>query len=373
MKKWSVLFLILSGCLINPMGINGQNSNFQIEGTINVDSGKIYLHFSPDYLPDKTSKITSEIKNSRFTLSGVIQESQGVFITLDNNYISSDFVIDPGVQRISINIDSPREVPVVENRTMLEEYPDYVAFYKEINAKKELFYQKIDSLHKFYNNDLPESISLMLTEEQKALYSASDSTLLKYAETNPNSKIAFWNLIRLINWGYEPIFDSIYGAFSETLKNEYAGKILYSKLQNRRQLSIGQTFPIFNCQNANNEDLSSHIFLKNKFTLVDFWFSRCGPCLVQFSRMKDLYQQYSDRGFEIVGISVDQIKDEKEWKDVIVKEKLVWKQYWDKNGTESQRFSINVYPTNFLIDSTGKIIDKNISMEALSEFLNSSL
>ncbi|MCD8041552.1 MAG: DUF4369 domain-containing protein [Tannerellaceae bacterium] len=199
MKKWSILFLILFGCMINPIGINAQNIDFKIDGTINVDSGKIYLHFYSDYLPDKTSKITAEIKNRRFTLSGVIPESQGVFISVDNNYVSADFVIDPGVQNISINIDAPREVPVGENRTMLEEYPDYIAFYKEINAKKELFYQKIDSLHKFYNNNLPESISLMLSEEQKALYSASDSTLLKYAETNPNSKIAFWNLIRLIN------------------------------------------------------------------------------------------------------------------------------------------------------------------------------
>ncbi|MCD8041551.1 MAG: TlpA family protein disulfide reductase [Tannerellaceae bacterium] len=132
-------------------------------------------------------------------------------------------------------------------------------------------------------------------------------------------------------------------------------------------------FPLFNCQNTNNENLSSHIFQKNKFILVDFWFSRCGPCLVQFSRMRDLYQQYSDKGFEIVGISVDQIKDEKNWEEVIAGEKLVWKQYWDKNGTESKRFSINVFPTTFLIDSTGKIIDKNISMEALGELLNSSL
>ncbi|MCD7930757.1 MAG: DUF4369 domain-containing protein [Tannerellaceae bacterium] len=163
MKKWSILFLILFGCLINPIGINAQNTDFKIDSTINVDSGKICLHFYSDYLPDKTSKITAEIKNRRFTLSGVIPESQGVFISVDNNYVSADFVIDPGVQSISINIDAPREVPVGENRTMLEEYPDYIAFYKEINAKKELFYQKIDSLHKFYNNNLPESISLMLS------------------------------------------------------------------------------------------------------------------------------------------------------------------------------------------------------------------
>lgn len=371
MKKCNILFFLLFGCIINSFGQNEQPINFEIEGTINVDSGEIHLNFYSDYIPNETKKIVAEIRNKKFSFSGYIQESQGVFIALDDRYLSSDFVIDKGVQTISINIDSGREVPMIKNKTMLEEYPEYIAFHKEINAKRDLFAQKMDSLYKHYKNDLPTSIMLSLKEEQKAMYIASDSTLLKYAESNPNSKIAFWSLVRLFNWGYEPIFDSVYNAFSGTLKNGYAGKVLNDKLQNSRQLSVGQLFPIFNCQNRNEEDLSSHIFLENKFTLVDFWFSSCVPCRAQFSSLRDLYKEYSGSGFEIVGISVDRTKDKKEWEDVIVKEKLIWKQYWDKDGTESQRFSIKAFPTNFLIDNTGKIIEKNISMEALGEFLSS--
>jgi len=371
MKQYTTLFLILFCCLINSFEIKGQNSNFKIEGTINVDSGKIYLNFNSDYIPSETNKIVAEIKDKRFSFSGYIPESQGVFIALENSYMSSNFVIDKGVQTIFIDIDSVRKVPVVKNKTMLEEYPSYITFYKEINAKNDLFNQKRDSLYKLHNYDLPNSIRLILDEEQKAIYNANDSALLKYTERNPNSKIAFWNLVSLMSWGYEPIFDSIYNNFSDELKRSYAGKILGVKIQNSKQLSVGHMFPSFDCQNTYEENFSSQIFYKNKFTLVDFWFSKCGPCLVQFSRMRDLYKQYSESGFEIIGISVDQIRDKKEWEDVIVKEKLVWKQYWDKDGKESQKFSINAFPTNFLIDSTGKIIDKNISMEALSEFLSS--
>jgi peroxiredoxin len=371
MKKYTTLFLILYCCLINSFEITGQNSNFKIEGTINVDSGKIYLNFNSDYIPNETNEIVAEIKNKRFSFSGYIPESQGVFIALENSYMSSNFVIDKGEQAIFIDIDSVRKVPEVKNKTMLEEYPSYITFYKEINAKKDLFNQKRDSLYKLHNYDLPGSIRLILDEEQKAIYNASDSALLKYTEVNPNSKIAFWNLVSLMSWGYEPIFDSIYNNFSDELKRGYAGKILGENIQNSKQLSVGHMFPSFDCQNRNEENFSSLIFYKNKFTLVDFWFSKCGPCLVQFSRMRDLYEQYSNSGFEIIGISVDQIRDKQEWEDVIVKEKLVWKQYWDKDGKESQRFSINAFPTNFLIDSTGKIKDKNISMEALSEFFSS--
>lgn len=371
MKKISVLYLILFWCLINSCEKNRENSNFKIDGIINVESGKIYLNFYPDFIPNETSEMTAEIKNGRFSFSGYIPESQGVFVTLDSNYISSDFIIDKGVQTIVIDTDSIRKVPVVKNKTMMKEYPNYIAFYKEVNTRKDLFDQKIDSLYKIYNYDLPDSIRFILDKEQKAIHNASDSTLLKYTEKNPSSKIAFWVLTRLMNWGYEPIFDSIYNNFSEVLRKGYAGEILGEKIQNGRQLSVGQMFPSFNCKNANEEKFSSRLFHENRFTLVDFWYSRCAPCLAQFSSMRDLYKQYSGSGFEIIGISIDQIRDKKQWEDIIVKEKLVWKQYWDRDGTESRRFSINAFPTNLLIDSTGKIIDKNISMEALSELLSS--
>lgn len=371
MNKITSLFLVLFCCITNPFEMYGQNSNFKIDGTVNVDSGKIDLHFYSDCIPSGIKKISAEIKDKRFSISGYIPESQGVFITIDDVYLSSNFILDEGLQTISIDLQ--QEMPIVKNKTMLEEYPNYIDFYKEIVAKSESFVLKRNSLYQLHDGDLPDSISLMLSEEQKAIYYASDSTLLKYAERNPDSKIAFWKLVNLMNWGFEPRFESIYNAFTETLRDGYAGKVLKGKIQKGKQLSVGQLFPLFNCQNASNENLSFDVFFKNKFVLVDFWYSGCGPCRAQFSSLRNLYQQYNDSGFEIVGISVDQVKYKKEWEDIIVKDKLVWKQYWDKNGTESDRFSINAFPTNFLIDSKGKIINKNISMEALDEFLKSSL
>lgn len=371
MKKWSLLFFILFGGLIYSFAKNGQPANFKIDGVVNQDSGTVYLNFYSDYLPDSTKELTAKIKDKKFSISGFIPESQGVFIVIDNNYMSSDFVIDKGSQTISINVDSVREMPVVQNNTMLEEYPGYVDFRKDVTAKRALIDQKIDYYQKLYNNDLPDSIRLIISKEQAEFYSVSDSTLLRYTEKNPNSKIAFWNFVHLMSWGYEPIFESIYNAFSETLKNGYAGGVLRANLKNSKQLSVGQVFPSFKCEDANNKSLSPDIFFKNKFTLVDFWYSRCAPCRRQFGSLRDLYKQYSGSGFEIVGISIDRIEDKKEWEDVILKEKLAWKQYWDQNGVESQRLSVKAFPTNFLVDNTGKIIYKNISMQELGELLKS--
>lgn len=376
-KKWNTLFIILFGYLITSCGQKEQQSNFEIDGTINIDSGKVCLYFYSDYIPNEEKVIFAKVKDKKFSISGYIPESQGVFIVLENDsdaiYMSSEFIIDEGLQTISIDTNLSREVPMVKNKTMLEEYPNYLVFFEEIKTKYDLFYQKMDSLNKLYSYDLPYSVSLMADQERKALESASDSTLLRYTEKNPNSKFAFWRLIRLMSWSYEPIFDSIYNTFSENLKNGYAGKVLKDKLQSSKQLAIGKIFPDFNCQNTNGENFSVEIFLKNKFTLVDFWYTNCGPCRKQFGQLRDLYKQYGGRGFEIVAISVDQMKNKEKWENLIVDENLVWKQYWDKNGAESHKFSIYVFPTNFLVDSTGKIIDKNISMDELDVLLSSQI
>ncbi|MFT4072948.1 MAG: TlpA disulfide reductase family protein [Dysgonamonadaceae bacterium] len=371
MKKWSVLLFITFLATTNSFAKNQKLPNFKIDGTINADSGKVSLFFF-DYLPDKTKNLEAQVKNNKFSFSGYIPESQGVYITFNGKwiYMSKEFIIDKGEQIVSINMDSLGTIPNVKNKTMQEEYPKWTAFNKDMDAKYKLFNQRYDSLQKVYNRHLPEAVSLICDKEIKALYKESDSTLLQYTKKNPNSKIAFWRLIHLMDFGYEPIFDSIYNTFSNTLKDGYAGKTLYQKLKDSKQLSAGQQFPDVNCIDMNHEKFSPTIFLKNKLTLVDFWYSNCSPCRRQFPNMRELYKQYGDKGFEIVGISVDKTEYKKEWENLIINDKLIWKQYLDRDGVEVNKLSIYAFPTNFLIDNTGKIIFKNISMAELKEFLN---
>lgn len=151
MKRYSILFLTLFLVVINSFGENLQQSNFKIDGTVNADSGTIYLKFYSDYMPNGTKELVAEVQNQKFSIAGYIPESQAVVIALDNRYVSSDFIIEKGLQSVSLNIDSIREVPLVHNKTMLEEYRNYEAFRKDIKVRNELFNQKRDSLQKIYH------------------------------------------------------------------------------------------------------------------------------------------------------------------------------------------------------------------------------
>ncbi|HPT43303.1 MAG TPA: TlpA disulfide reductase family protein [Paludibacteraceae bacterium] len=370
MKKLCVLFLLTFLIIPNSFGKNYKQFYFKIDGTINADTGTVYLNFYSEYIPNKTKELTARVKNNKFTISGYIPEPQAVNILLDDRYMSSDFIIEKGLQTISINTDSTRKVPVVLNKTMINEYPKYEAYFEKMQGMWSRFYQKEDSFNMLHNRQLPKAIKLNLDKEYSILCDLDNKTLLQYSQ---KSHIAFWRLIRTMNWGYEPIFDSIYNSFSSELKNGYAGRVLKIKLDNGRLLSVGKQYPLLQCVNRNNEKFSPTIFLKNKLTLLDFWYSGCGPCRAQFNSLKNLYTQFGNKGFEIVGISVDRETDKKKWEDIIINEKLSWQHYWDMNGKEANRLSIRAFPTNFLIDNTGKIIAKNISVEELEVLLSKSL
>jgi len=373
MKKWCVVFIMSFLAIGISFGQNDQQFNFKIDGTINADTGIVIIQSYSDYTSNNISDLVGKVINGKFSISGYLTEPQSVFILFGDDYISSDFIIEKGLQTISINTDSIKKVPVVSNSTMVNEYSGYTAFFKQHSIKSNICSQKYDSLYKLNNYQLPEAIKFSQSKELAILYKEHDKLLLTYSEKNPNSEIAFWTLIRLMGWGYEPIFDSIYNSFSDQLKNGYAGRALNNKLEESKQLSIGKQFPSMECINRNNEKFSSTVFTNKKLILVDFWYSRCGPCRAQFSSLKNLYNQFSTKGFEIVGISKDKATDKKLWEETIVKDQLIWQQYWDINGKDTHRLSITAFPTNFLVDHTGKIIAKNISLGELEEVLSKSL
>jgi alkyl hydroperoxide reductase subunit AhpC len=85
--------------------------------------------------------------------------------------------------------------------------------------------------------------------------------------------------------------------------------------------------------------------------------------------LKETYEKYKDKGFEIIGISTDRIRYKEKWEEAIQKYALLWPQYWDQDGEASSKLSINKFPTNFLLDSRGHIIRKDLRPVELDQFL----
>jgi thiol-disulfide isomerase/thioredoxin len=110
--------------------------------------------------------------------------------------------------------------------------------------------------------------------------------------------------------------------------------------------------------------------LKGKVILLDFWASWCGPCRSSNRQLVKLYSRYKDKGFEILGVSLDENK--KDWIKAISKDKIKWLQINDAGGWDAKTaidWNISQIPTSFLVGRDGKIIAMDLEKAELEKAL----
>jgi len=97
--------------------------------------------------------------------------------------------------------------------------------------------------------------------------------------------------------------------------------------------------------------------MKGKVFLLDFWASWCVPCRFSNKQLVKLYDRYKDKGFEILGVSLDDNRGA--WKKAVSKDKITWRQINDNGGWDAisaAKWNINAIPASFLIDKDGNVI-----------------
>jgi thiol-disulfide isomerase/thioredoxin len=97
--------------------------------------------------------------------------------------------------------------------------------------------------------------------------------------------------------------------------------------------------------------------LRGKVVLLDFWATRCPPCVEELPNVLATYKKFHDKGFEIIGISSD---ENAEILLRFVKARgITWPQYLDSYTQISQYWKINGLPSMWLINKKGLVANKN--------------
>lgn len=99
---------------------------------------------------------------------------------------------------------------------------------------------------------------------------------------------------------------------------------------------------------------------KADYTLIDFWASWCAPCRAAIPKLKETYNAFHGKGFNIIGVSTDE--DAIAWKKAVIKDNTPWNHGLDNVARVSKTvFELVGIPGYILIDRNGKIVQSNVS------------
>lgn len=117
---------------------------------------------------------------------------------------------------------------------------------------------------------------------------------------------------------------------------------------------IGQSAPEFGVQDTAGNEIQLTT-LQGKVVLIDFWATNCPPCLAEMPNLKQLYKDYHDDGFEIIGVSLD--ADNGIVEQFTDRAAIPWRMVVDKADVDGlrQQYLVPTIPALYVVDKSGKI------------------
>lgn len=126
-------------------------------------------------------------------------------------------------------------------------------------------------------------------------------------------------------------------------------------------------FPAFEGKDLDgNRVTSSELFSGRAVTVVNFWFTTCGPCVGELADLEALNSRLAEKNGAVVGINSFTLDGDKsaisEAKDILAKKGASYKNIWFDSKSEAGKFTSGLYsyPTTYVVDGNGNIVGEPI-------------
>lgn len=304
---------------------------------------------------------TDSVKNGVFTLKGSITEPGLYFLIMSNEqpqyiYLENNPVTITGskadIKNIKIEGSQSHTDFVEFNKTfnpLIAELNGFAALIQkeENEKKKEELFTKYDSVVKKVNAEVGNFVAA----KKSSIVSAFLLSVSAQVLADP------------------VVMEQRFNMLSEEVRNSEIGKSLAGSIAYFKVGAIGSDALDFTQNDVEGKPVKLSSF-KGKYVLLDFWASWCKPCRLENPNVVKVYNQFKNKNFTVLGVSLDQSKDA--WVKAIEADKLTWTQVSDLqqwNNAVAQMYHIQSIPGNFLIDPNGKIVGRDLRGENLEKKL----
>lgn len=337
----------------------------EITGEIaGMDTGRLEFLYP---VADSSHSDTVLVKGGKFEYSFELKEPTNmIFRKLGTRGEEVSFFADPGKVTITGYKDSmwTSKVTGGPTQTLFVQADEK---FREIMKPIQGLADAYGAAQQSQNVNEMTRIQQEYTVMQARLQDSAKSYAKNFVFANRNNIIAaYFSLVYLNEPGKEDFMKSVYDTLTPAVKKSFFGTKMSEMISSMSKTSIGVVAPDFtqNDPTGNPVSLSS---LRGQYVLVDFWASWCQPCRQENPNIVSAFNTYKDKGFTILGVSLDQ--DSTAWKKAIADDKLTWNhvsdlKYWDNAAAKT--YGIRSIPASFLLDKEGKIIAKDLRGEALA-------
>ncbi|WP_456311800.1 redoxin domain-containing protein [Pseudomonas shirazensis] len=366
-----------------------QPASYSVEGNITglEDGTEVKLIPGATHLSESAVAETT-IKDGKFTFTGKLNEPRLFYVSFGKN----KGVIPVLIENSKIKLTAEAEVlkdqnerinfknEIISGSKSHDYYKKEIAFREELNNDYVAYHKGTEEVAAAYgkartsgNKKLMDSIGN--SPEWKSFEAKEKAFFTKVQSSSENlitkHKATWWGpFFMMTQYSYftpdqKPVFEQ----FSEIAKKSYYGQLVDKDL-NPTSL-IGTSVTNFGLKDKNGKAYNvKDIVTGKKYILIDFWASWCGPCRKEIPNLKTAYSTYSEKGFEILSISID--KDDKAWLKALGMENMPWHNLLDDDKV-SKAFNVKTIPATYLVDSKGVIISDNLRGAALEEKLKDLL
>lgn len=340
--------------------------SFKITGTLKGAKDDVWLFLE---IKDSNKIIDSvQVKNEKFVLNGKINDSPVEAILHDKSFTNYIFLWLETVPITLNGINKNFHQAKTEGGPILNESSQLFKSIYAIEAEQKVWDKKLKALNLKGKPDRNGIMGQIFKSREK-----EKNAYIKHIERHPNSIVSAAVLAAYATAYGKTESTRLYNLLSKAIQETNYGQQILQKITLNGEIVVGKKCIDFE-QPTTTGELIKLSSIKAKYLLLEFWAAWCSPCRRENPELINLYNEFKDKGFDILAVSLDREKED--WLNAIAEDKLPWKNVSDLKGFQNSAaliYGVSAIPRNFLIDENGIVVAIGLRGENLNNKLKELL